>query len=214
MKNSTRVLSTLALVAAFSLPAQSATLLGAKVGADFWYSDAKGNNVKADDQAFQQSYYAAIEHFIPLIPNGKIRYTGVKSGPLFTKFVQYDLIAYYEILDNDILSLDIGLNLQNFNGKVAGIDINEWQPNLYSDVSVGIPATPLSIFGSFSYGTYDGTSTVDTEAGVMFTLGLAIADLNFKAGYRIQDYEFNYFPIKGTGNFQNNGFFAGVELSI
>lgn len=214
MKNSNVVLSAIAAVAVFSLPAQSAMLLGAKAGADFWYADTEINNLKADDTTFQQSYYVAVEHFIPLIPNGKLRYTGVKSSKLNTDFSQYDVIAYYEILDNDLIALDIGLNFQNFNGHFLGMKFNEWQPNLYSDVRVGIPATPISLFGSFSYGTFDETSTVDTEAGAMFTLDLIFADINFKAGYRIQDYDFNYFPGATSNTFQNNGFFAGVEFSI
>lgn len=215
MKNSNLALSAF-VVAAFSLPAQSATFLGAKVGADFWFADAKVNSVNADDMTLQQSYYAAIEHFIPLVPNAKLRYTGLKSDKSQTNFSQYDLIAYYEILDNDLFTFDIGLNLQNFDGRFAGMDFNEWQPNLYSDVRVSIPATPISIFGTFSYGTFDDTSTVDAETGVIFTLPLAIADLNFKGGYRIQDYDFNYFPGANNNNntFRNDGFFAGVEISI
>lgn len=77
---------------------------------------------------------------------------------------------------------------------------------------LGIPATPVSLFGSFSFGSYDENNTVDGEAGILFTVGLVAADLNFKAGYRIQDYDFNYFATKQS--FQNDGFFGGVELNF
>ncbi len=212
MKKLNLSLAALAVAGAFSMPAQSAVLLGAKVGADAWYADAKINDVRADDASVQPSYYAAFEHFIPLIPNAKVRYTGVESAKFNTDFSQYDFIAYYEILDNDLLSFDIGLNLQNFTGRFAGQQFDEWQPNVYSDVRLGIPATPVSLFGSFSFGSYDENNTVDGEAGILFTVGLVAADLNFKAGYRIQDYDFNYFATKQS--FQNDGFFGGVELNF
>lgn len=212
MKKLPFTLTALTIAVAFSLPAHSATLLGAKAGVDFWYADAKINNIKADDSNFQQSLYVSLEHFIPLIPNGKIRYTNVRSDKLLTNFDQYDLIAYYEILDNEMLSLDVGIDLQHYKGHFVGQNFSEWHPNLYGDVRLGIPATPVSLFGTFSYGTYEQTSTVDAEAGAIFTLDLAVADVNFKVGYRIQDYDFNYFIMPNT--LVNQGFFAGVEIGI
>lgn len=213
MKKLNLSLAALAVAGAISMPAQAAVLLGAKVGADAWYADAKINDVRADDASVQPSFYAAFEHFIPLVPNAKIRYTGIDSAKFNTDFTQYDLIAYYEILDNDLISFDIGLNLQKFDGRFAGRSFDEWQPNVYSDVRLGIPATPVSLFGTFSFGSYDDTSTVDAEAGVLFTLGLVAADLNFKAGYRVQDYDFNYFGAN-NGKFYNDGFFGGVEFNF
>ncbi|OEE87653.1 Fe3+-hydroxamate ABC transporter substrate-binding protein [Enterovibrio norvegicus FF-162] len=216
MKKLNLSLAALAVAATVSLPAQSAVLLGAKAGVDAWYADAKINDVRADDTNVQGSYYVAFEHFIPLVPNAKIRYTDVSSQGANTQsvaFTQYDLIAYYEILDNDLISFDIGLNLQKFEGNFGVHQFDEWQPAVYSDVRLGIPATPVSLFGTFSFGSYDETSTVDAEAGVLFTLGLVAADLNFKAGYRVQDYDFNYFGAN-PGKFMNDGFFGGVELNF
>lgn len=216
MKKLNLSLAALAVAGAFAMPAQAAVLLGAKVGADAWYADAKVNDVRADDTNVQGSYYAAFEHFIPLVPNAKIRYTGVQSNGALTEnveFTQYDLIAYYEILDNDLISFDIGLNLQKFEGDFGPRKFDEWQPAVYSDVRLGIPATPVSLFGTFSFGSFDDTSTVDAEAGVLFTLGLVAADLNFKAGYRVQDYDFAYFD-GNPGKFYNDGFFGGVEFNF
>ncbi|MBE1276435.1 TIGR04219 family outer membrane beta-barrel protein [Enterovibrio baiacu] len=216
MKKLNLSLAALAVAGAFAMPAQAAVLLGAKVGADAWYADAKIDDKRADDTNVQGSYYAAFEHFIPLVPNAKIRYTDVSSSGANTPnvdFTQYDFIAYYEILDNDLISFDIGLNLQKFEGNWGSQNFDEWQPNVYSDVRLGIPATPVSLFGSFSFGSYDETSTVDGEAGILFTLGLVAADLNFKAGYRVQDYDFNYFGAN-QGKFMNDGFFGGVEFNF
>ncbi|KXF80250.1 TIGR04219 family outer membrane beta-barrel protein [Enterovibrio coralii] len=213
MKKLNLSLAALAVAGTFALPAQAAVLLGAKVGADAWYADAKINDVRADDANVQMSYYAAFEHFIPLVPNAKIRHTSVESNKFNTDFNQIDFIAYYEILDNDLISFDVGLNLQKFDGRFNNQNFDEWQPNVYSDVRLGIPATPLSLFGTFSFGSYDDTSTVDAEAGVLFTLGLVAADLNMKAGYRVQDYDFNYFGAN-NGKFMNDGFFVGAEFNF
>lgn len=196
--------------------AANADMLGATAGVDFWYADAKINDVRADDSSFQSSVYLAFEHPIPLIPNAKIRYTGVDSSKFNTDFDQYDLIAYYELLDNDLFKFDVGLNLQHFNGNF-GEKINqsfsEWQPNLYATGTIGIPMLPLSIFGTFSYGDYDGTSTVDAEAGVAFSLvDFLPVSLDVKAGYRIIDHDFNYF--NKPARIVNDGFFFGLELDI
>lgn len=215
-----QILAAAALTGTFALPA-SADILGAKAGMDFWYADAKINSISADDANFQQSYHASLEHFIPIVPNAKIRYTGVKStinnaaslvkGDV--KFDQYDLIAYYEILDNDLLILDIGLNLQHFNGTFLGKKFSEWQPNLYADGAIGLPGFPVSVFATFSAGEFDKTSTVDAEAGALYSLDLAVAAVNFKVGYRIIDHDFAYFPT-AQAKIQNTGFFFGVDVDI
>ncbi|ATF10357.1 TIGR04219 family outer membrane beta-barrel protein [Candidatus Enterovibrio altilux] len=203
----------LAAAGAFAIPAQSAVLLGAKIGTDAWYAGAKTNDIHVDDASIQSSYYIAFEHFIPLIPNAKVRYTGVASEKSKTDFTQYDFITYYEILDNNLISFDIGLNLQKFTGRFNNLNFDEWQPNIYSDVRLGIPTTLVSLFGSCSVGSYNETNTVDGEAGILFTLGLVAADLNFRVGYRIQNYKFNYFGTN-NGKFQNNGFFSGIAFAF
>lgn len=207
------ILAAVALASVASLHA-NADVLGATAGVDFWYADAKINDIRADDASFQQSVSLAFEHPIPLIPNAKIRYTGVKSSKSNTDFDQYDLIAYYEILDNDLLRLDVGVNLQHFNGNFVNQHFSEWQPNLYATGAVGVPVLPLAIFGTFSFGEYDGTSTVDAEAGLALELiDFLPVSLDIKAGYRIIDHDFNYFN-NTKSRIINDGFFFGVELDI
>ncbi|PCS22699.1 TIGR04219 family outer membrane beta-barrel protein [Candidatus Enterovibrio escicola] len=213
MKKSYLYIVAIAVVGIFSMRAHSAMLLGAKVGVDTWYSDSTINDIRTNDANNQFSYYVALEHFIPLIPNVKVRHSSMQSMKFNTDFNQMDFIAYYEILDNNLISFDVGLNLQSFNGRFNGQKFNEWQPNIYSEVRLGIPATSISLFGSLSFGSYDKTTTVDGEVGTMFTLGVAAADLNFKTGYRIQDYDFNYFGTN-KGKFMNDGFFCGIEFNF
>ena len=62
--------------------AQADTLLGLYLGVDGWRSDNSGSfaqndnlqNFNYDDETFI-SYYAALEHPVPLVPNFKFKYT-------------------------------------------------------------------------------------------------------------------------------------------
>ncbi|MCW8331844.1 TIGR04219 family outer membrane beta-barrel protein [Photobacterium sp. SDRW27] len=195
-----------------AVPAQAAMLLGVKAGADAWFADAKINDTKNSDSDTQFSYHVALEHFIPLVPNVRLRYADVDAGAV--SFGQTDYTAYYEILDNDAIAFDIGVTLSKYNaGNFAGESFSEWQPNLYGNVEVGVPMTPVSVFGDLNMGNYDSTSTVDGQVGVKWTLPLIAADLNLRAGYRVMDYDFDF--IKQTeGKVKLDGWFAGIEIDI
>ncbi|WP_299021482.1 TIGR04219 family outer membrane beta-barrel protein [uncultured Photobacterium sp.] len=195
-----------------AVPAQAATLLGVKAGADAWFADAKINSASNSDSDTHKSYYVALEHFIPLVPNVRLRYADVDAGTV--SFGQTDYTAYYEILDNDAIAFDIGVTLSKFNaGKFVGESFSEWQPNLYGNVEVGLPMTPVSVFGDLNFGNYDGTSTVDGQAGVKWTLPLIAADLNLRAGYRVMDYDFDFIK-QSEGKVKLDGWFAGVEVDF
>ncbi|OOF06671.1 TIGR04219 family outer membrane beta-barrel protein [Salinivibrio sp. MA607] len=217
MKTTSMTLAAAAFTALLAMPSQAATLAGGKVGADAWFMDADVNNVEADDASTAGSYYAALEHPLPLIPNAKIRQTsvsvdGARTGKV--DFDQIDFVAYYEFLDNDLVSVDAGVNLQRFqSGKFQGQSFDEWQPNLYVDARVGLIGTPLNVFATVSKGEFDGTSTLDAEAGLIYQLGLVAADLNVRGGYRMIDHDFDYFD-NNKGELDLTGFFVGAELDF
>ncbi len=202
------------IATAIALPVQSADLLGADVDLGYWFSDSKINSVKDSSVDTSVSLSASLEHFIPLVPNAKIAYNNI-SGDHNLDYSQYDLIAYYEILDNDLLSFDLGLNLQHYNGHFRGLNLDIWQPNLYSRAAIGVPGLPVSIFGSFSYGSLDNVSTVDLEAGVSYSLNLVAANLDVSLGYRMQDNDFGL-SVLGVpvSKIETSGFFIGVSVGI
>lgn len=216
MKTTSMTLAAAAFTALLAMPSQAATLAGGKVGADAWFMDADVNNVEADDASTAGSYYAALEHPLPLIPNAKIRQTSVSVDVTRSDnvdFDQIDFVAYYEFLDNDLVSVDAGVNLQRFqSGKFKGESFDEWQPNLYVDARVGLVGTPLNVFATVSKGEFDGTSTLDAEAGLIYQLGLVAADLNVRGGYRMIDHDFDYFNEKAELDL--TGFFVGAELDF
>lgn len=193
-----------------AIPAQADTLLGVKVGADAWFANAKVDGHKSDDTS--ASYYASFEHFIPLVPNFMVRYNNIDTGTV--AFEQSDFTAYYEILDNDLVSLDLGLTATKFGSVKLNSDdrFNDWQPTIYGNAEIGIPATPLTVFAQANAGKYDGTRLFDGQAGVKYTIGLVAADLNIRGGYRMMDYDFD--KAKNTGDVDLNGWFAGVEVDF
>ncbi|MFQ3236682.1 MAG: outer membrane protein [Paraglaciecola sp.] len=130
-----------------SLPTQADTLLGLYAGAQAWgintdggFSD-NGTNIEFnfDDQT-KGSFYLALEHPLPLVPNIKIQRTDVNTDgevsfsstftfngeqfsantPLITDIdlVSTDYILYYELFDNDLLSFDVGVNGKHLDGNV------------------------------------------------------------------------------------------------
>ncbi|WP_305416866.1 TIGR04219 family outer membrane beta-barrel protein [Photobacterium leiognathi] len=205
------MLSVAAAVAlASAVPAQADTLLGVKVGADAWFANAKVDGNKSDDTS--GSYYASIEHFIPLVPNFMVRYNNIDTGNV--AFEQSDLTAYYEIFDNDLVALDLGVTVSKFGSVKLNNDdrFSDWQPTLYGNAEIGIPATPLTVFAQANAGNFDGTRLFDGQAGVKYTIGLVAADLNIRGGYRMMDYDFD--KAKNTGDVDLDGWFAGVEVDF
>ncbi|MDH5601954.1 MAG: TIGR04219 family outer membrane beta-barrel protein, partial [Gammaproteobacteria bacterium] len=123
-------------------------------------------NLKSDMQLTEESEgytYIAIEHPIPLIPNfkyvnTKLTSTGTNGTASFTfdgtsyagtvnstlDLTQSDFIFYYEILDNDAISLDLGLTAKQIDGKVVvNSDTTTFSgtiPMLYGAIEIGLPA--------------------------------------------------------------------------
>jgi len=213
------------LAALISASAQADTLLGLYIGGQVWANTASGSFGSGSDNqsAFdfddenQGSYYVAIEHPIPLIPNIKIASTtldttgGTTINSNFTfsgvtyntntlldttleaSYVDYTL--YYEILDNDLLTLDFGLTTRDLDANVAVIEqststasdlsVSGYIPMLYVSTIVGLPFTGFNLFAEGNYVSYDSQAIYDVQAGVSYELvdNLAI-DIDLTLGYR------------------------------
>jgi len=153
--------------------------------------------LKDDKQTFG---YVVLEHPIPLLPNIRISKTNLStsgtgsitvsksfggvtystSDTLTTSLVlnQTDLALYYEILDNDIVGFDLGLNLKKISGSAdvtgsvsgktsAPIDVTV--PMLYAGLQIGLPLTGLSIGADGSFISYSGNSMTDVTAYLRYT---------------------------------------------
>jgi outer membrane protein len=232
--------------------AQADTLLGLYLGADVWRTSAEGSfansaqlqNFNFNDNT-QASYYLALEHPVPLLPNIRLQHNRLEAdgntnlttsfnfaGQTYTgntlvnnrvDLTNTDYVLYYEILDNDLVSLDVGINGKHFNGSVvvsrsasngqqATQNVSEWVPMFYSSASIGLPLTGVDLFAQGSMVSYDGSRVYDIQGGVAYALldNMAL-DMRLKVGYRavnlrLDDIDDLY------ANMEFKGIFAGVEL--
>lgn len=173
-----------------SVPAQAATLLGFEVGAYSWDGSAKGsvnatdlatNGIKADTSGVT---YLAFEHPVPIVPNVKLQLTDMAANST-TETVDLshtDSILYYEILDNDLVSVDLGITVRDFSGDFNGAAISDTVYLAYGSAVVGIPGTGLSLGMELHQDMgIDDDQVTDTKLRVMYELA---AGLGIELGQR------------------------------
>ncbi|MFT6131382.1 MAG: outer membrane protein [Shewanella sp.] len=224
--------------------AHAATVLGFKVGADYWqadttnaFNDDSGVAHSFNDDSSQGSVWIAVEHPLPFVPNVKIRENRLESstslanadfnfnGHNFTgetsvtnDLSNTDFVLYYEILDNDLVSVDLGAAYKLMSGSLrvadAGhpeeVDIDSGIVMGYASAQVGMIGLGLFGFADVMIGV-DESNVYDYGAGLGWQFdGLAV-DTSIRVGYR----EFNFDVSNFSGVSQNTDFsgaFAGVEL--
>ena len=254
MTLSPKLLATSSLIAASLLvsTAKADTLLGVYAGAQMWAMESSGSvSTSADDllsftydDERQGSFYVALEHFVPLVPNAKIIVTSLETdgnttinrdftfaGETFAvnadlqntlDLTSTDHILYYEILDNDLISIDLGINAKKLEGSISVTetasnttsvqDMNGFIPMLYSRVEIGIPATDISLFAEGSYLAVDDNNVMDVNAALEYRVIDSLAmNMALQLGYRsiqaeLDDIDNTYADIDFTG------VYAGVEV--
>lgn len=242
-------LSIIAPTMLFAASAQADTILGVYAGGQIWdtantgsFGSGTGTQEFAFDDEKQQSFYVALEHPIPLVPNIKIRenelltqgsvtltedfsYNGVgyAAGTTLGSSIDLshtDFTLYYEIFDNDLLTVDLGLTAKKVDGLLAvrdaqsenSLNSDGWIPTGYAQVRVGIPMTDLTVYGLANAVSIDDSSIRDVEAGIEYRLieNLAI-DLNLQLGYRDVTIELD--DLDGIySDVQFKGPYLGLEI--
>jgi outer membrane protein len=250
MKKSALSVGLVAVCVSFSSHAD--TLLGLYVGAQAWNMEATGGfsengtnvNFNFEDEA-KPSYYMAFEHPIPFIPNIKVQRTEMDTngdvtlegnftfgGELFsinsnvTSDVQLsstDIILYYELFDNDLISFDVGINAKHLDGELLVTSIDDTTligreefsgplPMIYSRLALGLPLTGLGAFVEGSFLSVGDNTISDYQAAITYSLmeNLAI-DVTFQVGYRaftleLEDLDDIYSDLEFKGAY------AGLEV--
>lgn len=206
-----------------STSANADTVLGGYVGIQAWNMGVDGGFAQNDslanftyEEEINPNFYIALEHFIPLVPNIKLARTTMDSSGAtiidnqFTfgdqvflvnsnlqtnlEMTATDYILYYEILDNDIISLDIGVNgkqidstivVRDQDGLTSQQEFNGIIPMGYAKLVIGLPLTGLSIFAQGSALAIDDDSFTDYQVGVSYSFAESLAlDIYIHAGYR------------------------------
>ncbi|MGM0480878.1 MAG: TIGR04219 family outer membrane beta-barrel protein [Pseudomonadota bacterium] len=187
---------------ALSMSASADTVLGLYIGAQGWQAESQGryqflsaDAYQVDGDDTQASYYAALEHPIPLLPNIKVRQNNLTADTELSgtelNFDHVDYSLYYEIFDNDVVAIDAGINGKKFDGRAVDINgagvkqFSEVIPTAYLAARVGLPFTRWTVTGEAKGLSIDDSSLTDIQAAVEYRLidNLAV-DVSLSAGYR------------------------------
>lgn len=245
-----RFLCVLALASlGFNAQAQADTVMSIYAGADFWQSESSGRFANTEPMqkfAFAdrslQAYHLAFEHFVPVLPNFRVQYAEIKSfgkttladsfqfaGSVFSTGSQLDAsislrntdyILYYELFDNPLLALDLGVGVKNIKGNAAvtqaqltGMQpLNQWLPMFYTATQVSILATGFDVFASGSLSGDSDSHFYDVQAGLAYQFTETILlNARFKLGVRAMELQFSDLDNLDA-DVSIKGVFAGIEL--
>lgn len=195
------------------LSANADVLLGGDIEVNAWNQDYTYNDNKNGDD-ITYTVEASLEHPIPLIPN--VKYAQSSANANNFEYKKQDFTLYYELLDNDLVSLDIGAGLTYLsNGKLNNQTFKGYVPHLYAATEIGIPGTPLFIYGKGSGVSYSDYDMLDASAGLQYSLGMGLFDLELQIGYRIQTFNLKGFDDLTTNlNTEAKGFYAGANIDF
>lgn len=223
------------------------TIFGVYAGVQTWVHDNSGD-FSLDNQFYSArenidqnsknnlSFFIAVEHPIPFVPNIKLRQSNLEINRFFQvadacpavipspclpetslDLSHLDATLYYEILDNWV-NLDLGLSLIYFNGNVdlgsgtgaqfRNIDYDKVVPALYGKALFELPITDLSASVTANVGTFSSNSIVDFEMVAQYKIGLGF---NIEAGYRQQTIDFENIAGSHTDS-QSKGVFAALNF--
>lgn len=199
----------MAIATAFSMPAM-ADFIGLYAGIDYRTTASSYESYEGKDTN-NLSAYVAFEHFIPLIPNAKVKYADLGSEYALTannssEHSSHALngILYYELFDNGLFEFDFGLaytGLEDIRGQTADL------AQAYAAAKVHVPGTGMRAFTEIIAGSVTDDTATDAEIGLAYTFNPDSVLLKFsvRAGYRYQEMVINNYTQ------ENKGLFAGLE---
>lgn len=241
-----KILSALACGIALASTA-SADIARVEMGAGAWMQTPSGgvtaetgyNGSDISDEKEDTSPYVwlLVKHPIPVVPNLRLEYvtlanTGVASGTFkdFTAagassldMTQYDIIPYYNILDNTAwITLDLGVDLKVIDVEYKAV---ETPTSTYSDTAaaviplayvrarVEIPATNIGIESDVKYISSGSSTVYDIRAKVDYTLDFTpVVQPAIEIGYRVQKFKIDDADVNGKMDLDFAGIYAGLML--
>jgi len=206
-----KILTLGALIITGSLHAD--TIIGSDVEVGVWQPDYSlaGKTIKGESKSIFAS--ATLEHPVPMLPNLKGSYSTVKSKGNY-EYTKLDATAYYEVLDNDLVSIDLGLGASRYtDGKFKGVGFKGTLPHLYLDAELSLPMISSTLYTDIKYMDYNDNTVTDAMAGLRYDFNLIAADLGVKAGYRVQSIDTQ--DLGGqTFDIKTDGYFIGLHADF
>jgi len=188
----------------------NADALGLYIGAGSWSHEPTGTfgtigddiiDVESDLNYKEESdtyFYAAFEHFVPLIPNIRVEaatlgHTGTAtnldfngipvSGDSSINLDTTDAIIYWRLLDNWV-NFDFGLNLRKLDGDFTidseVVSVSETIPMLYLAAQFDLPFSGFSIGGDINTLSISDVTYQDVRIRAIYEIGV----IGFEAGYK------------------------------
>ncbi|AMO67146.1 MAG: outer membrane protein [Zhongshania aliphaticivorans] len=238
----------LAILAASASVSSQADIVGATAGAYMWKQSWDGD-VKAgsdsidmnDDLGYDdetgKSFYVALEHPVPILPNIRLQSTDLDisekgtltkpytfDGKVYTvgeevqsttDLSHIDGTFYYEILDNWV-NLDVGLTVRMFDGEVSikgasgegAIEIDAPIPMAYVNARFELPLTGLYASALGNVIAYGDNKVTDMTLALGYELGI----LGLELGYRNFDVQLE--DDNEEANVTVDGYFLGLVIDI
>ena len=211
----------------------NADALGLYVGGGVWDHDPSGTFGTVGDSVIDMEsdlaykedsdsyFYAAFEHFVPLVPNvriegasmehagtaGSFTFDGVTvSGASSVNLDTTDAIFYWRLLDNWV-NFDIGLNARkldaDFTIGTETVSVSETVPMLYVAAQFDLPLTGLSVGGDINVVSYDDNTYQDIRIRALYEMGV----IGFEVGLKTTSIE-----LKDVDNINADLEFKGMMV--
>jgi outer membrane protein len=201
--------------------------------------------IEAKEEIENKGYaWIMIKHPIPVLPNLRVEYVNLESNGIATgtfkkynvtatlgnttlKMDQYDIIPYYNILDNiGWTTVDVGIDFKVVDAsyEANGVETVIGNASFYKDSSTTlIPLLyvrsrvefpyAIGVEGIAKYIGYGKSYVVDTIVKVDYTLEFVpVIQPAIEVGYRYQGYKYDDNDAEGTLDLTFSGFYAGVML--
>lgn len=199
-----------------------------------------GNNTFDEKKDTSAYVWMLIKHPLPIVPNIRLEYmsihaTGTATGswngqtiPTSAKSVldvkEYDIIPYYNILDNTFwTTLDVGIDIKivDSNYKVNPVPLFSGYedsatvplPLVYLRGRVEIPSTNIGIEADGKYITTGSSTVYDARIKVDYTFDISpVVQPGIEIGYRTHKIKIDENDEDVKTNMDFSGFFAGLML--
>ena len=202
---------------------------------------ANGVYTSNENKSTEGYIWALIKHPIPVLPNIRLEYVSLEDdGKVIGKFKnfdtlgtstamtydmkQYDIIPYYNILDNTPwVTLDLGLDFKIIDAKYNVAAVGPFTgysgtdsiviPLLYVRTRVEIPTTDIGLEADVKYVTTGDSTVYDVRAKVDYTLDFVpVIQPAVEFGYRVQKIDINEKDADSTIDMEYSGVYLGLML--
>ncbi len=234
--------------------AVTADITRVEMGVGAWMQDVKGSASYSDagadgsyassgDDNTQAYVWALVKHPIPILPNLRLEYVSLEDDGVATgefkdfdvtgsanvayDMKQYDIIPYYNILDNTAwITLDLGLDIKVIDvsydvtpigaavivGDVSGSETIAI-PLLYARGRFEVPSTDIGLEADVKYVKYGDSSVYDIRAKVDYTFDITPAiQPAIEVGYRAQKIDIDESDADANVDLKFSGMYVGLML--